>query len=121
MRIMNIRLCQINPGQALSTFTFKCIAFCIAAAVCIITGYINGGGGTFTMFVVGTVVCFAVDVDGFASASGIHGVFCRTFILTSKTFTGSIVCVTGFCTFYIDGAFGTERILVVAAVMGGTF
>ena len=87
----------------------------------IITGNINGGSSTFTVFVVGAVVCFTVDIDGFASAAGVYCVLCRTFILTSKTFAGCIISVAGFCAIHADGTFGTERIFVVTAVMGRAF
>ena len=105
----------------MSAFTFKCGTFCIAAAVRVVTIYINGGGGTFAVLVVGAVVGFAVDVDGFTAAAGVYGICGRSFVLTAKTLTGSIVCIACLGAFYIDGTFGTEGIPVVAAVMGGTF
>ena len=48
----------------ISAFAAESITFCITAAMCIITGYIDGSCGTFAVLIVGTVVCFAVDVNG---------------------------------------------------------
>ena len=105
----------------LSAFTLESIAFCVAAAVSVVTGYIDGCRSTFAMFVIGTVVGFAVDVDSFTATAGVYSVCGGRFILAAETLTGSIICIACLGTFYIDGAFGTERILVVTAVMGGTF
>ena len=113
--------CLPGSDRLKSAFAIKCIAFCITAAAGIITGNINGGSSTFTVFVVSAVVRFTVDIDGFASTAGVHCVLCRTFILASETFTGCIISVAGFCTLYADGTFGTERILVIIAVVCGTF
>lgn len=77
--------------QLISALTFKCIAFCIAAAVGIVASYINGDSATFTVFVVGTVVRFAVNVDAFTATAGISKIDSST-ILISETFTGSIIC-----------------------------
>ena len=54
----------------ISAFAAESITFCITAAMCIITGYIDGSCGTFAVLIVGTVVCFAVNVNGFTSAAG---------------------------------------------------
>ena len=75
----------------ISALTFKCIAFCIAAAVGIVASYINGDSATFTVFVVGTVVRFAVNVDAFTATAGISRIDNST-ILISEALTGSIIC-----------------------------
>ena len=105
----------------ISAFTAEGITFCITAAMCIITGYIDGSCGTFAVLIVGTVVCFAVDVNGFTPTAGISSIFYRTFFLSTKAFTGGIICITCICSFNIDGSPGTERILVIVAVVCGTF
>ena len=48
----------------ISAFAVKSITFCITAAMSIGTGYIDGSCGAFAVLIVGTVVCFAVDVNG---------------------------------------------------------
>ena len=105
----------------ISAFTAEGIAFCITAAMCIITGYIDGSCGTFAVLIVGTVVCFAVNVNGFTSAAGICSICCGTFFLIAEAFTGGIICITCICALYINGSFGTERIFVIVAVVRGTF
>lgn len=105
----------------ISAFTAESITFCITAAMCIITGYIDGSCGTFAVLIVGTVVCFAVDVNGFTSTTGISSICCRIFFLIAETFTGGIICITCICAFHINGTFGTERIFVIIAVVCGTF
>ena len=105
----------------ISAFTAESITFCITAAMCIITGYIDGSCGTFAVLIVGTVVCFAVDVNGFTSTTGISSICCRIFFLIAETFTGGIICITCICAFHINGTFGTERIFVIVAVVCGTF
>ena len=67
-------ICAEKTSRSLSAVTAESITFCLLAGVCIGTAYINGGGGTFTVLVVGTVVCLAVDVDGFTSTSGVCAV-----------------------------------------------
>ena len=69
----------------ISAFTAESITFCITAAMCIITGYIDGSSGTFAVLIVGTVVCFAVDVNGFTSTTGISSICCRIFFLIAET------------------------------------
>lgn len=104
-----------------SALAAESIALGITAAVGIVAGYIDGSSGTFAVLIVGTVVCLAVDVDGFTSTAGIRGVFYRTFLLVTETLTGGVICITCICAFHIDGTFGTERIFVVVTVVCGTF
>ena len=79
----------------ISAFTAESITFCITAAMCIVTGYIDGSCGAFAVLIVGAVVCFAVDVNGFTSTTGISSICCRIFFLIAETFTGGIICVLG--------------------------
>lgn len=64
-------ICAEKAVRILSAVTAESITFCFLAGAGIGATYINGGGGTFTVLVVGTVVCLAVDVDGFTSTSGV--------------------------------------------------
>ena len=48
---------------------FKGIAFCFRTYFCTASGYINSSCGTFTVFVIGTVVGFAVNLDGLTSTA----------------------------------------------------
>lgn len=105
----------------ISAFAVKSITFCITAAMSIVTGYIDGSCGAFAVLIVGTVVCFAVDVNGLTPIAGICGIFYRTFFLSTEAFTGGIICITCICSFNIDGSPGTERIFVIVAVVCGTF
>ena len=55
---------------------FKGIAFCFRTYFCTASGYINSSCGTFTVFVIGTVVGFAVNLDGLTSTAvfgTVHG------------------------------------------------
>ena len=55
---------------------FKGIAFCFGTYFCTASGYINSSCGTFTLFVIGTVVGFAVNLDGLTSTAvfgTVHG------------------------------------------------
>ena len=55
---------------------FKGIAFCFGTYFCTASGYINSSCGTFTLFVIGTVVGFAVNLDGLTSTAvfaAVHG------------------------------------------------
>ena len=79
----------------ISAFAVKSITFCITAAMSIGTGYIDGSCGAFAVLIVGTVVCFAVDVNGLTPIAGICGIFYRTFFLSTEAFTGGIICVLG--------------------------
>lgn len=88
----------------ISAFAVKSITFCITAAMSIVTGYIDGSCGAFAVLIVGTVVCFAVDVNGLTPIAGICGIFYRTFFLSTEVFTGGIICITCICSFNIDGS-----------------
>ena len=105
----------------ISAFAAESITFCITAAMSIVTGYVDGSCGAFAVLIVGTVVCFAVDVNGLTPTAGICGIFYRTFFLSTEAFTGGILCITCICAFDIDGSPGTERIFVIVAVVCGTF
>ena len=105
----------------ISAFAAESITFCITAAMRIGTGYIDGSCGAFAVLIVGAVVCFAVDVDRFTSASGIYCVHCSPVFLVTEAFAGCIICIAGFGSIYIDGTFGAEGVFVVTAVVGGTF
>ena len=59
----------------ISAFAAESITFCITAAMCIVTGYIDGSCGAFAVLIVGAVVCFAVDVNGLTPTAGICGIF----------------------------------------------
>ena len=55
---------------------FKGIAFCFGTYFCTASGYINSSCGTFTLFIIGTVVGFAVNLDGLTSTAvfgTVHG------------------------------------------------
>ena len=55
---------------------FKGIAFCFGTYFCTASGYINSSCSTFTVFVIGTVVGFAVNLDGLTSTAvfgTVHG------------------------------------------------
>ena len=105
----------------ISAFAAESITFCITAAMCIVTGYIDGSCGAFAVLIVGAVVCFAVDVNGLTPTAGICGIFYSTLFLVTEAFTGGIICITCICAFHINGTFGTERIFVIVAVVCGTF
>ena len=105
----------------ISAFAFECIAFCITATMGIISGYVDRSSSAFAVLIVGAVVCFAVDVDRFTSASGIYCVHCSPVFLVTEAFAGCIICIAGFGSIYIDGTFGAEGVFVVTAVVGGTF
>lgn len=105
----------------ISAFAAESITFCITAAMCIVTGYIDGSCGAFAVLIVGAVVCFAVDVNGLAPTAGICGIFYSALFLVTEAFTGGVVCITSICTFDTDGSPGAERIFVIAAVVCGAF
>ena len=82
----------------ISAFAAESITFCITAAMCIVTGYIDGSCGAFAVLIVGAVVCFAVDVNGLTPTAGICGIFYSTLFLVTEAFTGGVVRITSICT-----------------------
>ena len=96
-----------------SAFAGEGIAFCLVASFCAASGDINSGGCTFAVFVVGTFLGFAVDVDLFAAAvfgtAVLHG-SCRTVAEASAACFISTVCVV---TGDFDITAGTEFVVVV--------
>ena len=78
---------------------FKGIAFCFRTYFCTASGYINSSCGTFTVFVIGTVVGFAVNLDGLTSTAvfgTVHGTLAlfpelrRMFLRTFALFTHDV-------------------------------
>ena len=106
--------------QLISALTFKCIAFCIAAAVGIVASYINGDSATFTVFVVGTVVGFAVNLDGLTSTA-VFGTVHGTLALFPEASAGCFFRTFCTVTHDVDFPSGTKHIFVVSTGCCGTF
>lgn len=96
-----------------SAFTGEGTAFCLIASFCTASGDINSGGGTFAVFVVGTFLGFAVDVDLFAAAvfgtAVLHGCSCTVAETATACFISTVCVVTG----DFDITAGTEFVVVV--------
>ena len=74
---------------------------------------VNGRGSTAAVFIVGAFLCFAVNVDLFASA-GFHGTVCyRCFIAVTEAAAAGFICNTGLRAGYFDLSSGTELVFVV--------
>ena len=100
--------------------TLEGAAFGLAALFCAASVYINGGGGTFTLVVVGTVVGFAVDLDGLTAAAAfgaVHG----TLASFPEAAAGCFLSI--FCAFahHINFSSGTEHVFIVSTGSCGTF
>jgi hypothetical protein len=97
-----------------SAFTGEGTAFCLIASFCTASGDINSGGGTFAVFVVGTFLGFAVDVDLFAAAVvrfTVHG--STGSISFTETSAVCFIRITGTRTGDLDITSGTEFVFVV--------
>ena len=99
---------------------FKGIAFCFGTYFCTASGYINSSCGTFTLFVIGTVVGFAVNLDGLTSTA-VFGTVHGTLALFPEASAGCFF--RAFCTVTHDVDFpsGTKHIFVVSTGCCGTF
>ena len=96
-----------------SAAALECVTFCIAGSFRIGTVYLNRGGSTFTVIIIGTVVGLAVNLDSFAAASigeavG-HGIS-HTFLETSAA---CLICTRSILSGYVNLTFGTKLIFVV--------
>ena len=110
----------ISPGSAILALALKGVAFCLGTCFGAASCYVDGGCGTFAVFVVGTVVGFAVDLDGFASTAifgTVHGIGSTL----AETAAGSFFCVSGAFAHYVDLTSGTELVFIVETSCGRTF
>ena len=101
-------------------FTLEGAAFGFAALFGTASVYINGGGGTFTLVVVGTVVGFAVNLDGLAAAA-VFGAVHGTLASFPEAAAGCLFCVSCAFTHHINFPSGTEHVLIVGTGSCGTF
>ena len=58
----------------MSALTLEGVTFCFRACFCTVSCHIDGGSSTFAVLVIGTVVGFAINLDGFASAMVVSAV-----------------------------------------------
>lgn len=94
---------------------FKSTAFGVPAVTGAVSGYVDSSGGTAAVFVVGTLLSSAVDIDFFAAAA-----FCKTVLrgiiaALAETAAAGLVGSQGIFSDNVDFAFGTEFIFVVYA------
>lgn len=111
---------RINAGLC-STAALECITFGVTGSLSIGTIYLDRGSCAFAVVIIGTVVCFTVNLDFFAAASvgeavG-HGIS-DTFLETS---TACLIGIGSIFTGYIDLTFGAELIFVVDTLNCWTF
>ena len=112
----------LRTFQRRSALTGEGITFCIAAFCSMTAGNINGGGCTFAVVVVGTFLSLTVNIDLFTAtvlSSTVHGRAGR--IAVAEASAGSILCMAGICTGYLDITSGTEFVFVVHAFYSRTF
>ena len=99
---------------------FKGIAFCFRTYFCTASGYINSSCGTFTVFVIGTVVGFAVNLDGLTSTA-VFGTVHGTLALFPEASAGCFIGTSGTVAHHINLPSGAEHIFVVSTGCCGTF
>ena len=103
----------------ISAFAAESITFCITAAMCIVTGYIDGSCGAFAVFIVGAVVCFAVNLDRVAATAICEAVHGTAATLTEAAAAG-FICTGGTFAHDVDLVFGAELVFVVKTGCCGT-
>ena len=98
-----------------SAFTCKGTAFCILTAAGVVSGDIDRGSGASAVFVIGTFLGFAVNVDFFTAALLFLGVRDGICSLFAEASAAGFVCTARFGPGYLDLASGTELVFVVNA------
>lgn len=91
----------------------ECGTFCFGRISCVGAVYLDRRSGTLAVVVVGTVVCFAVDLDRFASASIGEFVAHRASGAFLEASAACLVCIGSVFAGDVDITFGAELILIV--------
>ena len=100
---------------------FKGIAFCFRTYFCTASGYINSSCGTFTVFVIGTVVGFAVNLDGLTSTACFWHCSWHPGPLFPEASAGCFFRTFCTVTHDVDFPSGTKHIFIVSTGCCGTF